>query len=527
MKPTAKNRELAALERYTEAPNPFGAYRMALGFPNSDEIGMSNLGFQWVYRLFNRVPDLVCERFFFEEGEPAVSFETGMPLSGFGLLAWSLSWEMDIVNILRTLESARIPPRREKRGEGDPILLVGGDIARMNPAALAPFVDVFALGDGERLVPAIAELMKSGLTREKFLESAAALPGFFVPAVQGARAEAAQNARVVIQQPMSRKEITPFFEVPHSTVLTPRTELADKLLIEISRGCTEMCRFCWAAYAMAPIKQYPAASILKVAREARPLTDRAGLIATAVCDHPEITEILTGLADLGFHIALSSIKIDAIEDPILEVLARQGEKALAIAPEAGNERLRRHINKKVSDGMLREKVARIFAHGFTRLKLYLQVGLPTETDADVQDLVRLVADLREIALAEGRRTGHVPQLVPSVNAFIPKPHTPYEDEPLADEESLKEKLAFLQREFERMGNVQLRGMSVTEAVWEAFLAKMDESGADILEEAAAGVPVRRLLKTHRERIRAVVRPSAAAPSTLASTASPWSFISKR
>src|SRR5262249_60223985 len=136
---------------------------------------------------------------------------------------------------------------------------------------------------------------------------------------------------------------------------------------------------------------------------------------------------------------------DAVGDPILGVRGRQGEKALAMATEAGNERLRRHINKKVSDEMLRDKVARVFAHGFTRLKLYLQVGLPTETDEDVADLVRLVASLRDIAVAEGRRTGHVPQLVPSVNAFIPKPHTPYEDESLADEESLKEKLAFLQR----------------------------------------------------------------------------------
>ena len=212
-----------------------------------------------------------------------------------------------------------------------------------------------------------------------------------MPAVHGPRAESAENSKVVIQQPMSRKDITPFFEVPHTTVLTPRTELADKLLIEISRGCTEMCRFCWAAYAMAPVKQYPAASILKIAREARPLTDRTGLIATAVCDHPEITEILAGLSELGYHIALSSIKIDAIEDPILEVLARQGERALAIAPEAGNERLRRHINKKVSDAMLREKARLVFARGFTRLKLYLQVGLPTETDEDVNDIVRTVA----------------------------------------------------------------------------------------------------------------------------------------
>src|SRR5215471_8938232 len=196
---------------------------------------------------------------------------------------------MDIVNILEQLTAAGIPRRREQRDERHPLLLVGGDIARMNPSALAPFVDLFALGDGERLVPRIAELVKGGHDRAGFLAAAAAMPGFFVPAIHGPRAEAAENARVVVQQPMSRREITPDFEVPHTTILTPHTELADKLLIEISRGCTEMCRFCWAAYAMAPVKQYPAASILDVASRARPLTDRTGLIATAVCDHPEIT----------------------------------------------------------------------------------------------------------------------------------------------------------------------------------------------------------------------------------------------
>ncbi|MGE5414555.1 MAG: radical SAM protein [Syntrophomonadaceae bacterium] len=524
MPPTSRNRERASLERSLEPPNRFGAYRVALGFPNAYEVGMSNLGFQWVYRLFNRVPDLACERFFFEEGEPAATFETGTPLSEFGLLAWSLSWEMDIVHILKTLSAAGNRRRRADRDERHPLLMVGGDIARMNPAALAPFVDVFALGDGERLVPRIAELVRQGLDRDGFLAEAAAQPGFFVPAVQGARAEGASEGRVVIQQPMSRREITPEFEVPHTTILTPRTELADKLLIEISRGCTEMCRFCWAAYAMAPVKQYPASSILEAARKARPLTGRAGLIATAVCDHPEIGAILEGLAALDFHIALSSIKIDAIEDRILEVLVRQGERALSIAPEAGNERLRRFINKKVSDAMLDEKVRLIFARGFTRLKLYLQVGLPSETDADVGDLVRTVERLHEIAVAEGRRHGRVAELVPSVNAFIPKPHTPYEDEALHGEDELRGKLAYLQRELARIPNVVFRGMPVGEAVWEAFLAKVDESGADILEEAADGLPVRRLLKTHRDRIAAVVRPQSARPPA---QPAPWSFIAKR
>src|SRR5262249_6250898 len=276
--------------------------------------------------------------------------------------------------------------------------------------------------------------------------------------------------------------------------------------------------FCWAAYAMAPIKQYPGSSILKVAKEARSLTNRTGLIATAVCDHPEIVPILQGLSRLEYHIALSSIKIDAISDPILEVLIRQGERALAIAPEAGNERLRRHVNNKGSDEMLREKARLIFAHGFTRLKLYVQIGLPTETAGDVEDLVRTVRDLADIAVAEGRARGRVAQIVPSVNAFIPKPHTPYASESLAPEEEVRQKLASLQREFERMSHVVFRGMSVQEAVWEAYLAKMDETGADILEEAAAGTPVRRLLKTYRDRIDAVVRPAQIASAAPA----PWS-----
>jgi radical SAM superfamily enzyme YgiQ (UPF0313 family) len=226
MRTTLRRQELARLERFTEEPNHFGAYRIALGFPNSYEIGMSNLGFQWVYRLFNRIPDLVCERFFSGEGEPAVTFESGTPLSDFGLLAWSLSWEMDVVNIVRTLSAAGIPLRREARDERHPLLLVGGDIARMNPAVLSPFVDVFALGDGERLVPAIADLAKRGLDRATFLDEIARLAGFFVPGVQGTRAEATESARVVIQQPMTRKDIRPDFEVPHTTILTPRTELA-------------------------------------------------------------------------------------------------------------------------------------------------------------------------------------------------------------------------------------------------------------------------------------------------------------
>lgn len=534
--PAERRRRLLAAERPTERLSLRGRHRVALGFANTYEVGMSNLGFQWVYRLLNREEDVSCERFFWEGREAEArgprTLEGDVPLADFPLLAFSVSWEMDYANLLALLPAARIPLLSGEREEGDPVVLLGGDCARINPAPLTPYVDVFAMGDGEKLVPPLAEVLRRDLSRDATLAALAALPGFYVPLLHGPRAESAEEGKVVVQQlrPAEGAQREP----PHTTLLTPHTELSDKLLVEIARGCSEMCRFCWAAYAMAPQVRVAAASVLALAERCRPLTSRAGLIATAVADHPEILPILRGLSGLGYHIALSSIKIDAISEELLELLARQGERSLAIAPEAGNERLRRAVNKKVSDEMLREKVRLIARAGFTNLKLYLQVGLPGETDEDVEDLVRLVAGLREVLMEEGRKRGRMGTLVPSVNAFVPKPHTPFESEVLDDPDSLARKLRRLDEAFARMPNVTFRGMPVAEAVWEAYLAKMGPEAGEILLAAASGVPVRRLVKEHRETILSVVRPSGSVPDVSrrgvfdpsARAASPWGFVSK-
>lgn len=534
--PAEKRRALLAAERPTEALTLHGRHRVALGFPNSYEIGMSNLGFQWVYRLLNREPDVACERFFHDEEDTdrrgPRTLEGDVPIGEFPLLAFSVSWEMDYVNLLKILPAAHVPLHRAERGEGDPIVLVGGDCARINPAPLTPYVDAFAMGDGEKLVPGLADVLRRDLSRDATLSALAGLKGFFVPAVHGLRAEEAENGKVVVHQFRGGEGATR--EAPHTTLLTPHTELSDKLLVEIARGCSEMCRFCWAAYAMAPQVRITAENVLEVARRARPLTDRIGLIATAVADHPEILPILHGLRAEGFHIALSSVKIDAISEEILSILVAQGERALAIAPEAGNERLRRAINKKISDALLLEKIRLIAASGITQLKMYLQVGLPGETDEDVEDLVRLVDEARKIFLDEGRKRGRLGTIVPNVNAFIPKPHTPFENESLDDPEALERKLRRLDQSFRKMPNVTFRAMPVNEAIWEAYLAKMGPESGPILRQAAAGAPVRRLVKDHRETLLSVVRPGGSdadaatrgvfLPATRA--ASPWGFITK-
>src|SRR5258706_94496 len=420
--PEERRRTLLTSERATERLTRAGRHRIALGFANSYEIGMSNLGFQWVYRLFNREDDVVCERFFHEEGElhtgrGPTTMETGTPLAAFPLVAFSISWEMDYVHFLRLLPAARIPLTREERGEGDPIVLVGGDCARINPAPLSPYVDAFAMGDGEKLVAPIAEILRRELPREATLNALASLPGLYVPSVHGLRAEDAEDGKVVVQQLKGAEG--PQREPPHSTILTPDTQLSD----------------------------------------------------------------------------------------------------------------RRPLNKKVSDEMLREKVRLIGAAGFTHLKLYLQVGLPGETDEDVEDLVRLVDDLRLIVLDEGRKRGRVPTLVPTVNCFIPKPHTPFETEELCDPESLKTKLARLDAAFRKMPNVTFRGMPVVEAIWDAYLAKMGLESVPILLEAAAGTPVRRIVKEHRETLMSVVRPGRADVvrgdfDPKLRKESPWGFVAK-
>ncbi len=534
----SRRRMLLSAERPTEHLSRHGRTRVALGFPSSYEIGMSNLGFQWVYRLLNREEDVACDRFFADENADRRgprTLETDTPLGDFPLVAFSISWEMDYVNFLRLLPAARIPLERSERREGDPIILVGGDCARINPAPLAAWVDVFALGDAEKVVPSLADVLRRDLSREATLAALGELKGLYVPAVHGARAEGAEDGKIVVQQFKAAEGARR--EPPHTTFLTPHTELSDKLLIEIARGCSEMCRFCWAAYAMAPQVRVTAEAVLEIASRNRSLTSRAGLIATAVADHPEILPILRGLAGLGYHIALSSVKIDAISEEILSILTAQGERALAIAPEAGNERLRRAINKKVSDEMLFDKVRLIARSGITQLKLYLQVGLPGETDADVDDVVGLVDALRLVFLEEGRKRGRVGTLVPTVNAFIPKPHTPFENEPLDDPAALEEKMKRLSAAFWKMPNVTFRGMPVVEAIWEAYLAKMGHESAPILLEAAAGESVRRLVKTHRDTLMAVVRPGSAlalprhaVPRGVfdphARQAAPWGFISK-
>jgi radical SAM superfamily enzyme YgiQ (UPF0313 family) len=519
-------RERLAKERATtprpSRPGP-PQLRFALGFPNRYGLGMSNLGFQWTLRILDSEAGITAERFFVEDGNvPPRTLETGTPLTRFPVVAFSVSWEMDFPLVLRAISAAGIPLRSAERGQGDPVILMGGNCARINPVPLFPYVDVVAAGDAEKLVPVIAEAMReSDGDREELLSRLARLPGFRVPALSpDDGAPEGAGSPLLIQQKRPRESFGEH-QLPHTLLLTPDTELSDKLLVEIARGCTEMCRFCWAAYAFAPLVRHPASEILALADRVRPQTNRIGLIATAVADHPDILPILDGLRRLDYSIALSSLKIDAISEPILELLQAQGERALALAPEAGNERLRRAVNKKVPDAMLEEKLRMVFRAGFTQVKLYLQIGLPGESDADLGDLVDLVRRAHELALEEGRIRGRIATVVAAVNTFVPKPHTPFESERLLVPEEIERRLAFVAAGLAHLPNTRLRAMPPAEAIWESYLAKADRRAGPVLEEIARGAKPSKAIAKFADEFSRVVWGEP--PSR---GARPWAFLRK-
>src|SRR6185437_3563319 len=208
---------------------------------------------------------------------------------------------------------------------------------------------------------------------------------------------------------------------PSTVIFTPATEFGSRFLVEVVRGCANLCRFCWAGYNYLPVRPFPADRILDLARAARPHATRAGLVSIALCDHPEIERILSALLEMGYSISPASLRLDDLTEPIVRMLKQSGERSITIAPETGSDRLRRVINKTVTNAEILEKTDLTFANGIDNLKLYFMIGLPTETDDDLREIYELSASLREVMLRYARPKGHVGRIVASVNPLIPKP----------------------------------------------------------------------------------------------------------
>jgi radical SAM superfamily enzyme YgiQ (UPF0313 family) len=479
-----------------------GKLRVALAFPNTYFVGMSNLGFQTVYRLFNAEDDIVCERFFLppktelaaqlESGAPIVTLESQTPVGDFDVIAFSVSFEWDYTNVLTLLRLAGVPVRAEQRTHRHPLVVVGGAVTFVNPEPLALFADVIAAGEGEVLIPGLLRSFQSASDREDLLRKLAGERGFYIPSFYDVTYN--ENGTIAAftprpgtgAPPVVKKaalKTTDAVDPPVTSIFTPETEFGSRFLVEVVRGCANLCRFCWAGYNYLPVRAFPADRILQLAGQARAYSNRVGLVSIALCDHPEIERILTELAAMGYSISPASLRLDDLTPSLVGLLRQSGERTLTIAPETGSDRLRRVINKTITNDEILASAEMIFASGIENLKLYFMIGLPTETDEDLVAIRDLALQLRELMLARGRGRGHLGRIVGSVNPLVPKPGTAYQWLPMEDDTSVERKIKRMRSLMSGIDNVYFNIKSERHSFYQALLSLGDRRVAPAIEAA--------------------------------------------
>jgi radical SAM family uncharacterized protein len=468
---------------------------LCLAFPEAYEIGMSYLGFQILYSQLAEVPWVVAERAFapwpdLEErlrarGLPLVSLESWRPLADFDLVGFSLQYELTGTNLLTMLELGGIPLHAADRGEDHPLVIAGGPLAS-NPEPLAPFIDLFLLGDGEELLPAflekVREFKRNPVPRRARLEALEAWsPSVLAPGLHAPGQAPARRLTRLVDLHGSAEPVrfpTPWVE---STF--------DRVSVEIARGCVQGCRFCQAGYLYRPLREK---SVERVVADVRAHVAAAGCDEVSLCslssaDHSALEALVEGVAGVGqeqgFSLSFSSLRAYGLSEDSLAHVARLGIPGLTLAPEAGTQRLRDRINKSVTDEQLVEAVERMFRLGWKRVKLYFMIGLPGETDEDVAAIITLSKRVAEA----GRRAspkGRPPEVVVSVSNFVPKAHTPFQWEPFAPPEELARKQELL-RQGGREARLTVRVHSVAMSRVEAVLARGDRSVAEAVARAQA------------------------------------------